>query len=144
LQDRQDEQGIGRTAQAIDALIADQMTKGIAPERMVLAGFSQGCAVALHVGLRQSNKLAGIMALSGYLPLAESVATQRSAANQSTPIYMAHGTQDTVVLPAWGQQSRDLLQTLGYAVQWHSYPMAHSVHPQGVVDMSSFLRSVLR
>jgi phospholipase/carboxylesterase len=143
LQDRQDEQGIGRTAQAIDALIADQMAKGIAPERMVLAGFSQGCAVALHVGLRQSNKLAGIMALSGYLPLAESVATQRSAANQSTPIYMAHGTQDTVVLPAWGQQSRDLLQTLGYAVQWHSYPMAHSVHPQEVVDMSSFLRSVL-
>jgi phospholipase/carboxylesterase len=140
---REDAAGIRQSALAIEALIAQEVARGIAPEHIVLAGFSQGCAMALHTGLRHGQTLAGIMALSGYLPLADSLASERSAANQSTPIFMAHGTADPVVVIGRAEASRDVLATLGHAVQWHTYPMPHSVHPREVTDISAFLQTVL-
>jgi phospholipase/carboxylesterase len=140
---REDPAGIHTSAVAIEALIANEVARGIQPANIVLAGFSQGCAMALHTGLRHADKLAGIMALSGYLPLADSVAAERSPANAHTPIFMAHGTQDPVVPLPRAAASRDALQALGYAVDWHTYPMPHSVHPQEVADIGKFLRTVL-
>jgi phospholipase/carboxylesterase len=140
---REDAAGIAKSQQDIEALIANEVARGIHPSKIVLAGFSQGCAIALHTGLRHPTKLAGIMALSGYLPLASTVATERSAANTSTPIYMAHGTQDPVVVLSRAEASRDVLASLGYAVQWHTYPMPHSVHPREIADISGFLQAVL-
>jgi phospholipase/carboxylesterase len=140
---QQDEAGIRQSAQAIIALIEREIARGIAACRIVLAGFSQGSAIALHTGLRYPQQLAGIVALSGYLPLAGHLAAERSMANAHTPIFMAHGSQDPVVIPARGEASRDLLVQLGYAVQWHSYPMPHSVHPREIADISAFLTRVL-
>ena len=140
---RQDDAGIRASELAIQALVAREIARGIAPEHIVLAGFSQGCAMALHTGLRYPQRLAGVMALSGYLPLAESFAAERSEANAHTPIFMAHGSQDAVVIPARGEATRDLLTRLGYAVQWRSYPMPHSLHPQEIVDIAAFLAHVL-
>ncbi|WHZ12349.1 MAG: putative carboxylesterase [Burkholderiaceae bacterium] len=140
---RQDEASIRRSARSVEALIAHEVARGIAPGAIVLAGFSQGCAIALHTGLRHNERLAGIMALSGYLPLAETLAAERSAANAATPIFMAHGLSDPVVPIAASEGSRDALRALGYAVQWHSYPMPHSVHPRELADIGDFLREVL-
>ncbi len=140
---QEDPAGIHASARAIEALVAHEVARGIAPERIVLAGFSQGCAMALHTGLRHSARLAGIMALSGYLPLADTLATERHPANFTTPIYMAHGTADPVVPLARAEASRQALLALGHPVQWHTYPMPHSVHPQEVADISAFLQSVL-
>jgi phospholipase/carboxylesterase len=140
---RQDAAGIHRSATAITAMIEHEMSRGIAAQRIVLAGFSQGCAMALHTGLRFPKRLAGIVALSGYLPLAETLAVERSFANTDTPILMCHGSMDPVVALERGEASRDLLSSLGYAVQWHSYPMEHSVHPREVADISAFLAQVL-
>ena len=140
---RQDAAVIQKSAQAIAALIDNEVARGIPYERIVLAGFSQGCAMALHTGLRLPKQLAGIVALSGYLPLADTFATERHAANALTPVFMAHGSMDPVVVPARGLASRDLLASLGYTVHWHSYLMEHSVHPQEVADISSFLTQVL-
>ena len=140
---REDAAGIRHSALAIEALIANQVARGIAPGKIVLAGFSQGCAMVLHTGLRHKDRLAGIIALSGYLPLADTVAAERSAANQTTPIFMGHGTQDPMVILSRAEASRDALAQLGYAVQWHTYPMPHSVHPQEIADIGRFLKSVL-
>nr|WP_315426783.1 dienelactone hydrolase family protein [uncultured Albidiferax sp.] len=140
---QEDAAGIHASALAIEALIAREVARGIAPEHIVLAGFSQGCAMALHTGLRHSARLAGIMALSGYLPLAGTLAAERHPANAQTPIYMAHGTADPVVVLPRAEASRQALLALGYPVQWHTYPMPHSVHPQEVADISRFLQSVL-
>ena len=139
----QDAAGIRTSEKAITALIEREIARGIPASRIVLAGFSQGCAMALHTGLRFPRALAGIMALSGYLPLAEHFAAERTAANAHTPIFMAHGNQDPVVVPARGEASRDLLVRLGYPVQWHSYPMPHSLHPREVADIAVFLSQVL-
>ena len=141
---QEDAAGIQASARAIEALIADQVARGIAAQHIVLAGFSQGCAMALHTGLRHSARLGGIMALSGYLPLVDSLATERHPANLRTPIFMAHGSADPVVPLARAEASRQTLLSLGYAVQWHTYPMPHSVHPQEVADISAFLQSVLK
>ena len=140
---REDAVGVAKSQQDIEALIAHEVSRGIHPSKIVLAGFSQGCAVALHTGLRHPANLAGIMALSGYLPLASTVAAERSAANANTPIYMAHGTQDPVVILSRAEASRDVLAGLGYNVQWHTYPMPHSVHPREIADISAFLKAVL-
>lgn len=140
---REDAAGIRKSALAIEALIENEVAHGIAPARIVLAGFSQGCAMVLHTGLRHSAKLGGIIALSGYLPLADTLAAERSAVNQSTPIFMGHGTQDPMVVLARAEDSRNALTKLGYAVQWRTYPMPHSVHPQEIVDIGRFLKSVL-
>lgn len=140
---QQDAAGIQASERAIVALIAHEVARGIPAERIVLAGFSQGCAMALHTGLRLPQRLAGIMALSGYLPLADRVTAERHAANARTPIFMAHGTQDPVVVLARGEASRDALAALGQPVQWHSYPMPHSLHPREIADISAFLAQVL-
>jgi phospholipase/carboxylesterase len=140
---QQDATGIQASERAIVALIAHEVARGIPAERIVLAGFSQGCAMALHTGLRLPQRLAGIMALSGYLPLADRLAAERHAANARTPVFMAHGTQDPVVVLARGEASRDALATLGQPVQWHSYPMPHSLHPREIADISAFLAQVL-
>lgn len=143
LQQRQDEPGIRRSALAIEALIARECQRGVDSRRIVLAGFSQGCAMVLHTGLRHRQPLGGIVALSGYLPLAESLAAEASAANRQTPIFMGHGTADPMVAIGRAEASRAALQALGYGVQWHSYPMQHSVHPRELQDIALFLRSVL-
>jgi phospholipase/carboxylesterase len=143
LVDRQDAAGIQNSERAIIALIEHEVARGIPYRNIVLAGFSQGCAMALHTGLRLPHTLAGIMALSGYLPLADRFASERMAANARTPIFMAHGTQDPVVVLQRGEDSRDALVAMGHPVQWHSYPMQHSVHPRELVDISAFLAQVL-
>ena len=143
LVDRQDDKGIQKSELAIQALIENEVARGIAYERIVLAGFSQGCAMALHTGLRLPHRLAGIMALSGYLPLADRFASERHTANAHTPVFMAHGTQDPVVVLQRGEDSRDALIRLGHPVQWHTYPMPHSVHPREIADIAAFLTQVL-
>lgn len=144
LVNRQDAAGIQKSERDIVALIDNEVARGIAYEHIVLAGFSQGCAMALHTGLRLPHRLAGIMALSGYLPLADRYPSERLPANAHTPIFMAHGTQDPVVVLARGEESRDALSALGHPVQWHTYPMQHAVHPREVTDISAFLKQVLK
>ncbi|TBO33996.1 alpha/beta hydrolase [Aquabacterium lacunae] len=139
----EDEAGLRASQAAIDALIEREISRGIAPERIVLMGFSQGCAMTLMVGLRQSHRLAGLIGLSGYLPLPEATATERHPANQHTPIFLAHGTEDHVVAPARGLMARERLQAWGYPVQWHAYPMAHEVCAEEIEQVGSFLRQVL-
>jgi phospholipase/carboxylesterase len=140
---REDERGIRVSERAIQALIARENARGIPTERIVLAGFSQGCAMTLHTGLRLPTKLAGLMGLSGYLPLIDMADTERHSANADTPIFLAHGTQDPVVALERAEASRAKLVALGYPVQWHTYLMQHSVCPQEIHDISRFLQSVL-
>jgi phospholipase/carboxylesterase len=140
---REDESGIRRSAVQIEALIAREKARGLASSRIVLAGFSQGCAMTLFTGLRHAESLAGLIALSGYLPLADKTAAERSSVNQNTPIFMAHGTHDGVVPIGRAEASRDALKQLGYAVQWHSYPMQHGVHPDEIDAIAAFLSKVL-
>lgn len=99
--------------------------------------------MTLHTGLRYPETLAGLIALSGYLPLADTLAEERSAANQQTPIFMAHGTQDPIVIPARAETSRRILDSLGYQIEWRTYPMPHSVCPQEIADIAVFLKTVL-
>jgi phospholipase/carboxylesterase len=138
-----DAAGIHRSALAIGELLARERDRGIADDRVVLAGFSQGAAMALHTGLRWPHRLAGVVALSGYLPLPHTLVTERHPANAQTPVFMAHGAHDTVVLPLRGETSRDLLREQGQPVQWHRYDMAHSLHPDEVDDIGAFLAQVL-
>lgn len=140
---QQDAVGIKRSEMSIVALIDRELGMGIPHQNIVIAGFSQGCAIALHTGLRYKQRLAGIVALSGYLPLADSVVNERSQANADTPIFMAHGTQDPVVLIDRAESSKTALSAMGYSVQWKTYDMAHSVHPEELADISRFLREVL-
>ena len=140
---REDEAGLRRSQAAIEALIAKEKAHGIAANRIVVAGFSQGCAMALMTGLRHAERLAGIVCLSGYLPLAATTAAERSQANRDVPIFMAHGTQDGVVMLPRAQASRDALVALGYALEWHEYPMAHSVCLEEIDDLGAWLRRVL-
>lgn len=140
---REDANGLQASQQAIQALIARENQRGIPSNHIVLAGFSQGCAMTLQTGLRHPERLAGLMGLSGYLPLADRVTAERLAANQDTPIFLAHGTFDPVVVLQRAEASRDLLLQLGYKVDWKTYPMPHSVCPQEIQDISRFLRTVL-
>ena len=141
---REDDAGIRQSQAHIEALIENEVARGIQPAHIVLAGFSQGCAMALHTGLRHKARLAGIMALSGYLPLAGTLEAEASAANKATPIFMAHGTQDPVVVVGRAEDSHAKLKSLGYSVEWHTYPMPHSVHPREVADISAFLKRSLQ
>jgi phospholipase/carboxylesterase len=143
LTQRQDEAGLRTSQMAIDALIEREKTRGIPAERIVVAGFSQGCAMALMTGLRHRERLAGIIAMSGYLPLADQTAAERSAANQDVPIFMAHGSRDPVVVMPRATASRDYLLSLGYPVEWHEYAMEHSVCQEEIVDMQAWLQKVL-
>jgi len=140
---RADERGVRESQAQIAALIEREEQRGIAVERIVLAGFSQGGAVALQTGLRFPRKLAGMMALSTYLPLAESLPAEAAPANRQTPIFMAHGLYDPVIPLMMGAGSMTVLTGLGYAVEWRQYPMPHSVCPDEVEDIGAWLRKVL-
>jgi len=140
---KQDVAGIQQSELAIAALVANEIKRGILPEHIVLAGFSQGAAMALHTGLRLPYAVGGVIALSGYLPLADRFAIERSAANANTPVFLAHGTHDPVVVPKRGEDTRDALLALGYKVEWHSYDAEHNVTPEEVDDMGAFLRTLL-
>ena len=138
-----DEQGVRASQAAIDRLIEQETGGGIAAGRIVLAGFSQGGAIALQAGLRYPQKLAGVMALSTYLPLVESFAREASEANRTTPIFMAHGTQDNVVPYQMGLRSKQILSENGYDVEWHDYPMPHSVCLEEITDIAAWLKRAL-
>jgi phospholipase/carboxylesterase len=140
---REDGAGIRLSEQAILALIARENARGVPNGNIVLAGFSQGCAMTLHTGIRAPFKLAGLMGLSGYLPLGDLAQAEHHAANLDTPIFLAHGSYDPVVVPERADVTRAKLQELGYKVQWHTYPMPHSVCPEEIADISQFLQSVL-
>ena len=140
---REDAAGIRESEQAILALIARENARAVPNANIVLAGFSQGCAMTLHTGIRAPFKLAGLMGLSGYLPLGDLAQAEHHSANLDTPIFLAHGTHDPVVAPERADVSRAKLQELGYKVQWHTYPMQHSVCPEEIADISQFLQSVL-
>ena len=140
---RQDAAGVRASQAHVEALIARERARGMAARSIVLAGFSQGGAMALQAGLRHPERLAGILALSGYLPLPESVADEVSQANRDVPIFMAHGTQDPVIPLSWATRSRDHLNALGYAIDWREYPMPHSVCADEIADIARWLRVVL-
>jgi phospholipase/carboxylesterase len=142
LSQRQDETGVRASITEVEALIEREAAHGIEADRVVLAGFSQGGAVALAAGLRHARKLAAIVALSTYLPVAEAIGRERSEANASIPIFMAHGAFDPVVPKVLGERSRDRLRGWGYSVAWHDYPMAHQVCPQEIADLADFLAGV--
>ena len=140
---REDAEGIRASEQAIRALIARENARGVPTSNIVLAGFSQGCAMTLHTGLRLPEKLAGMMGLSGYLPLLDLADAERQPANARTPIFLAHGTFDPVVALPRAEASRDKLEALGCDVRWHTYPMPHAVCPQEIDDIRDFLQAVI-
>ncbi|MGH6689085.1 MAG: alpha/beta hydrolase [Gammaproteobacteria bacterium] len=140
---REVEAGVRESQRSIEALIDRERERGVADSAIVLAGFSQGGAMVLHTGLRHPHRLAGIMALSCSLPLADTVAAEASAANRETPIFMAHGTNDSMISLARGHQARDLLNSLGYRTAWHEYRMPHSVCAEEIADISAWLRQTL-
>ena len=140
---REDEVGLRQSRLQVEELIASEKARGMAANRIVLAGFSQGCAMALMVGLRHPEALAGIVGMSGYLPLAATLAAEHTQASLSTPVFMAHGSRDGVVALPRASASRDALQAVGYAVEWHEYPMEHSVCPQEIADLEMFLKRTL-
>ena len=140
---REDEAGLRASHAQIEALIAHERARGVAASRIVLAGFSQGCAMTFMAGLRHAERLAGLMGLSGYLPLAALTAAERSDANADVPVFQAHGSADGVIPIARATASRDALIALGHPVEWHAYPMAHSVCPQEIADMNAWLLRVL-
>lgn len=139
----QNEAHIRDSEQSLRALIARERDRGIDSRRIVLAGFSQGAAIALHTGLRYPESLAGIMALSAPLPLAERIPAELHAANAQVPVFLAHGTQDRVVPYMVGESARRLLKEIGVPVEWHSYPMEHSVSQEEVADIRAWLERVL-
>ncbi len=140
---REDEAGLRKSQAAIEDVLAREKARGVPAGRIVIAGFSQGCAMALMTGLRHAEPLAGIVGLSGYLPIAGTTAAERHAANQRTPIFMAHGQHDEMVVMGRATESRDLLQSLGYNVLWRDYPMPHSVCMEEVADLNRWLVQVL-
>jgi phospholipase/carboxylesterase len=140
---REDESGLRDSQRDVEALIAREKARGIPASKIVLAGFSQGCAMTLQTGLRHPEKLAGMLCLSGYLPLHEKVPHERTEESIDTPIFMAHGRQDHVVPYLRGEQSRDILKDLGYTIDWHAYPMQHSLCFEEVQDISAWLKKVL-
>jgi len=139
-----DETGVRTSQAAIEQLIARENARGIPANKIVVAGFSQGGAIALQTGLRHANRLAGIMALSTYLPLAESLHAEATAANHDVAVFFAHGTHDQVIPMAMAETSRKTLDAAGYAVEWHAYPMQHSVCLDEIRDISAWLSRVLR
>ena len=140
---KEDERGLRESQKLIEELIVRENTRGIPSSRIVLAGFSQGGVLALQTGLRQSKPLAGLMALSSYLPMSPMVEVERNAASNSVPIFMGHGITDNIVPLALGKMSRDTLIKLGYEVDWHQYTMPHSVCAEELADVGVWLKRVL-
>lgn len=139
----QDEKGIRSSAQQIETLIEREVARGIPTHRIVLAGFSQGAAMTLVTGLRYPHKLAGLLALSGYLPIADTVFSESTPVNQDTSIFQAHGTEDPVVPFQLGTETRDALRSHGYSVQWNDYPMQHQVCLPEIQDIGQWMNGVL-
>ena len=140
---REDEGGLRASQLQVEALIAREKARGIPASRIILAGFSQGCAMTLQTGLRHPEKLAGMLCLSGYLPLSSVAGAERSEASLGTPIFMAHGVQDPVVPFARAEESRKVVEALGYQVEWHAYPMQHTLCLEEVQDISKWIRKVV-
>ena len=140
---REDEAGLRQSVVDVQALIDREIAAGIPASRIVLAGFSQGCAMTLLAGLRAPQRLAGLVGMSGYLPLAATTAAERNAANHDVPVFLGHGRADPVVPIARGLAARDMLVELGHPVEWHDYPMQHSVCPEEIEDLHAWLLKVL-
>ena len=140
---REDERGVRASQVLIEALIAREKERGTKAGRLVLAGFSQGGAIALHAGLRDPERIAGIMALSAYVPVGEKLSAERSTANRDVPIFMGHGSDDPIIPLVRAEQSRNLLKSLGYPAEWHKYAMPHSVCPEELADIGTWLGKVL-
>jgi phospholipase/carboxylesterase len=138
---RQDERGVRESIEFVRGLVARENARGVATDRIFLVGFSQGGAIALAAGLRHPDALAGVAALSTYLPIAESSEAERTEANRTLPVFMAHGSLDPVVGHALGLMSRGYLEQLGYAVEWHSYPMPHSVSADEIGDLARWFEA---
>ncbi len=139
LSKREDEQGLRESQALVEAFVARENERGVPTSRIVIAGFSQGCAMTLMTGLRHRERLAALVGMSGYLPLAATVEDERHVANHDVPIFLAHGRNDPVVSIERGRASRDALLALGHDVEWHEYAMQHSVCAQEIVDLSRFL-----
>lgn len=140
---REDENGMRTSHAMVEALISREKERGTPASNLVLAGFSQGGAIALHTGLRHAERIAGIVALSTYLPLCGTLPAEAAAANHDVPIFMAHGTHDPVVPLVRAQESRGLLTSLGYRVEWREYAMPHSVCPEELADLGAWLRGAM-
>lgn len=143
LADRQDAPGIAQSAKTVTALLAAETARGTPPENIFLAGFSQGAAMSLYSGLRHPQRLAGIVVLSGYMLLGETLAAQAAAANRQTPIFQAHGIFDPVVLPQWAKQCRTQLQDNGWPLAYKEYPIAHAIAAQTLTDLNQWLKPIL-
>jgi len=143
LANRADVLGVKQSQAALEALISREEERGVAANRIVVAGFSQGGAIALYAGLRHPQRLGGIVALSTYLPLPDRLAAEAAPANRDLPIFMAHGTMDQVVRFEWGESTRRMLDAAGYSVEWHTYPMPHSVVWEEVLAIRAFLERIL-
>jgi phospholipase/carboxylesterase len=141
---REDEAGLRASFALVQQLIDNEVARGVPAQRIVLAGFSQGCAVTLGAGLRYGQRLAGLVGMSGYVPLAATTATERNAANADTPVFLAHGRSDGVVPLSRGSAGRDLLLGLGQPVEWHDYPMEHSVCMEELQALRQWLLKVLQ
>ena len=140
---REDERGLRESQRLVEALIEREKERGIPAARIVLAGFSQGCAMTLMTGLRHRERLAGLVGLSGYLPLAAATDDERHDANRDVPIFLAHGTGDPMIPIVRARQSRDALVAMGHAVEWHEYAMPHSLCAAEIVDLNRWLLRVL-
>jgi phospholipase/carboxylesterase len=140
---REDDKGIRASQALIEKMISEEVKRGISENKIVLAGFSQGGAIALQTALRYPKPLAGVMALSTYLPLAATLPAERAAANAEVPILMAHGSYDDIIPIQRARDSRSFLEKLGYRIEWHDYPMPHSVCGEEVRDISAFLAKLL-
>lgn len=143
LVNREDEAGLRASQLQIEALIAREKARGIPASRIILAGFSQGCAMTLQTGLRHPETLAGLLCLSGYLPLAPKTAAEHTPQSLATPVFMAHGSQDGVVPIARAEASHAALAALGYLVEWHAYPMQHTLCQDEIDDIGRWLKHVL-
>jgi len=140
---RADAEGLDESARRVDDYLRNEITLGVLPSRLVLAGFSQGGAVALHAGLRYPQRLAGLLSLSSYLPFPETLAGEKSAANADVPILMCHGRMDPIVPIGMGLEARDTLKASGYAVEWHEYPIQHEVCAEELAEVARWLRESL-
>ena len=140
---REDEAGLRKSQILVEQLIAQEKSRGIPTDRIILAGFSHGCAMTLQTGLRHPEKLAGLLCLSGYLPIHTTLVTERHSANHGTPIFLAHGRDDPIIPIDRAEKSRDMLIALSYNVEWHEYPMPHSVCEDEIDDISAWLKRVL-
>ncbi len=140
---REDERGLRASQALVDALIDRELERGIPASRIVLMGFSQGCAMTLMTGLRYGQRLGGLVGLSGYLPLALVTEAERHSSNHETPIFLAHGSADQVIPIARATASRDAHKAMGYQVEWHEYPMPHSVCAEEIADLNRWLLKVL-